>query len=756
MFKNLLWTNSLLLYLLLFILFVYLLLFLNEKSREVILNKFLSIEDFRSYKIEKYLVLKGDAYSKYELNSRLKNLNFKGLRKILLFVFGILLVLSIFSFSKFKIVNFNDPFDTYLSKFNFRLCMNEYLEGDSIFFISEFINQDLIIEYGNKDYVLDKNVVFIGFANTLFKEVNLKIGRNVFNKRVIVHSKPRLENLLITTNYDNILVNEYKNIFELNTFLNSKISIKASFINAEKKGNFSEFLLSSDTVVKIKYCNPYWCDSIEIFIKSVELPRPMISYSKIGEQTIVKISDDIGLKSIFVNDRYFNVQKNSKIIEIVLDTVNNHSVKGTNILNKFTEVRINNNKFYYVSLKSNGLGELKNLVDQIELQVQDVVNSLSDVNSIYDFKLYDNKLINLLSVLNNLNLEENDTYSVKAKQLKELINEINSILKELEKSHSTDNKLVSDMLFQKLKNTLNRYQTKKKKRDINTESNDFGDISASEQIIFEYILLVTNNLSVDIENGKFKNKRDIFKNSMMPVLLDSLMEIMLKRPPLYEILISDVNALKRIENDISNDIIPIMYRLNNIAVTIYNLLKNIEINQMNSDQKDQRQDNSNCTNPSMGNSKKPSLSELLGESDKSIKEGEEGEEGKKESNDEKSENGNDGKDGEQKDGMGDEKRNKERNGNRHGTGSNESLEEIEKRLKNIISGGTFFDSNELKKKIKWLDYERSSRLNDEYDSRRQGNFVSDDNDSFLQPLGNSDIIKIIRRPSLVIKHNGIY
>ena len=758
-FKNILWTNKLLLYLVPLILALYILTFLVYKTREILLKYFLSVDDYSSYKIQRSLLINKDPYSKFELKKRLQNINFKGLKKAFTSLVMLLSVLSIFSFAKFSIPRFENPFNEYISKFNIKQDKEEYLEGDSIFVLIDIPLADILLEYGNQVYPCNNNKIFIGLASPLHDRFSVKLFNNVVDRKVLVHGRPRLNDLFISSNYKDIIIREYRNVFDVSAFRNSQVIIKASFIGAQHDEVENKFFIDKDTNVVITFCNPHFCDSLEINFKAVEINKPTITYTKFEDTYLVKVLDDFGLKSLIVNGKAYSIDHNSRSVEFFLDTLQSYTVTAKNICNQISEIVVNKLKTIYNGANFSLDGShSSSVLNDIESQLLELANELSENPRSYPFEKYNDILQNLEEILNTVFKENTGQNRMRANELKLLVSEVIEILKEIEKNVKLNKDILNESLIQKLKNTMNRYKNtmkqneKNKETDSNTES-----LSISEQISLEYILLVSNNLSFDIESGIYKNVKDVYLNSLLPVMLDTLYSIMLRKSAIYDLLIKDYNSLRSLDYSSSAvDIRSLMFRLNNISVILYNLIKNTEQNLPGIQQDtDKNNKDSNCSNPNSGKSKKPGINELLGDSKQNGKEGE----GESESNNEKERNdgSNTSDDG------GDKESNKEGNNNTErkksgntGNGSNESLEEIEKKLRNLNSSEMSINNDLLKKKIKWLDYEYSKRINDEADNKRLGTYVIEKSENISVQKKDFNSIKLIRRSSLVPKRNDLY
>ncbi|MFN3951632.1 MAG: hypothetical protein ACK4KT_04400 [Thermaurantimonas sp.] len=758
-FESILLTNKLLFYLISLLFVLYILFFLFYNTREFLLKNFLSVDDFRSYKVQRFLIINSDPYSKYELQKRLHNINFKGLKKTLISFLMLLAVLSIFSFAKFNIPRFENPFNEYISKLNIQLDKEEYLEGDSIYLSIDIPNENLLVEYGNNNFPCSSEKFFIGLANPLNDKLRIKLNNNVVERKVVVHGRPRLNNLFIRTNYNDIIIREYRNVFDVSVFRNSYIEIKALFNGAEHRKIETKFFIEKDTNVVISFCNSYFCDSLDIIFKAVEISKPIITYTKFDGEYLVKVLDDLGIKLILINGSVYSIDQRSRAVEFSLDTLQSYTINVKNICNQTSEIVINRQETQYNDANYSFAGKNSlNILNDIEAQLIEIVNELIENSRNYSFEKYIDRLQNLAEVFNTILEENNNQNKIRANELKLLASEIIDVLIEREKNINSNKDLINEQLVQKLKNTMNKYKNRMKQNEKKVET-DFNveSLTIEEQISLEYILLVSNNLSFDIEGGKYKNVKDIYLNSLMPIMLDSLYSIMVRKRAIYDFLINDYNSLRSFDyggNLVDNR--SVIFRLNNISVALYNLIKNIEQKLSAGEENSENNKNdSNCSSPNSGNTKKPGLSELLSDSNQNTTEGEGESEDNTENEDNKGSSPSD-KSEDNVSGNGGNNNKERKNKGNTGNGNNETLEEIEKRLRNINANQRAINTETLKKKIKWLDYEYAKRINDNAENRRQGTYVIQNPEEFQMEPNNHKEFKLIKRSSLFLKRNDLY
>jgi hypothetical protein len=286
-----------------------------------------------------------------------------------------------------------------------------------------------------------------------------------------------------------------------------------------------------------------------------------------------------------------------------------------------------------------------------------------------------------------------------------------------------------------------------KRNSINTPNESDGDVLTAEDVInLENYLVNLNLISLNIDKNIYRNTSQLIRVSSLLSVIDSLNVLSNKNRKIGEILSLDILSIKNLAENKNSDILEVRYRINNLTVKIYNVLKNREVlNSMSGENKQ----NSNCSD-SNGNSKKPGLSELLSDI---LSDGNSG------NNDSEQENG------ENKNGKGNTSNSKDdgntndiknENNDKGHNGNSLSLEEIEKQLINKIGNYDNQDSV-FKRKIKWLDYSKTERINPDLDNKRKGNYVNTiETEPFKLTYDKPENLLIIKKQILRKKKNVFY
>lgn len=763
-YEKLIISNKYFFYFFTFLCLIFIIGYFFKSSREFILSKLLEKRDYQTYKIQSYLINNKSIFSLFELENRLNQFSFKGLKKAIIFGIIILSLFSFFSFKRFTLNTPDNPLDFYLQKLNVNTDKKFYLEGDSIFIISDYTNSDLTIEYGQKISKIDLKKKFIGIATADFNRILFKYGLRSISRDIIIYKRPQLKDVFIQIHYNQHVINEFKNIFDIQTFSGSTAYINAVIQNSKNKSINKEIQLFNDTILRFYYCNDFGCDSFSLFFKVNDLSSPLISHILSGDKFIVRVSDGYGLKTVKINNQIINTKPEEKIIEIFLDTLGIYRVFATNIFNKFSEVTIGKSNDYS-GISSLNSEEFNSFFNTIESEIIENILKLSETSDYYERSLSLDRLNELSKILDNLSTVELIDFNnkVKINNLQQLLKDVNTFLENVLKDKNDQSNLIEMLKSQNLKNTLNRYKKNKKSSEATNSESINTSLNSADQIILEYILIVSNKLSIDIEQKKFRNKNDIFNNSVLPIILDTLKMIMDKKPPIYDALIEDYTAIINSRINKSSDLNTLVYRLNNISVTLYNIIKNIESNSFNNLKNQSEKDkNSDCNNPGSGNTQKPTLKDLIGESESGEGEGkddnsEKGEGNKLESG--KSDNSTDSKkSGDNKNTREKEKKENSDQKNRlQNSGiDSESLEDLEKRLRDVMSDNPSIDKNELRRRIKWLDYNKSKKMNEEIDNRRKGNFVIEVENERKGVPKQANQFKYIQRDALRLKNEIVY
>ncbi|MFN4299039.1 MAG: hypothetical protein ACK4EX_04800 [Thermaurantimonas sp.] len=733
------------------------LFYFSNSLKKKLFNLLFTKKDFLEFSIQGDLVKRDDVFSTVELSNRLKYIFFPKPKKVILYVFVILVLSISFSFKFFQINVNDDVFDKYIQKISYTFNKDFFVEGDSIFLFTDFDSKGQIqLQYGSYNTNLTNGQNFVGLATT--NEKNLIFKLNSFQKKIQINivPRPKIREFSVYTNYENTIKEHFTNLTHLNILDMSIVEYKLVAENSSNNLFSGKFLFNKDTVIDFIFCNTYICDTFQVHFSKRNISNPIINYSKIGNLYLISVTDENGLKYLQINNNkdFFKQPKTSVLFE--LDTNLQYTIIATNILNKTTKVSIGiNTSIFGASMNISNNSDLPyQYLENLEKEIVSVINNLNELIKTSSISEIYQILQNFQSQLNNISSFIND--QMRINQINSLLKDVGKFLEEYQNNAKNSQDLANDILKQKLQNTLNRYNKENNKnKSTNDNSSESGEINSSEQIILESLLLSFNNLSIDIERNKYKNNKDLLNNSNLLSLSDSLNIILFKNKSLRSILSEDYNRLKNtIQN--STDLKNYVYAINSLSVKLYQIIKNIEQNNMNFNNQNNNQNNSNCSNPSNnGNSKKPGLSELLGEEYKDGKNanGSNSNEGsnnklnndsKNEGNENSSENSNSNNDRKEKDGKSGSK------------GSRDSLEELEKQLRNNkLSYSSVID--ELKRKIKWLDSENSKRLNEVMDNKRKGNFVDDRNVEEIDLIkANNFNILYISRKDLILKNNVRY
>lgn len=722
-------------------------------------NVFFEKKDVIDYSIQNDLVKIDDIFSEFELKNRLNSIFLIKPKKFILLAIFFLFISITFSFKFFKINFHQNVFDKYFEKFSYNFDKNFYVEGDSIFLYTDFDNNGLIqVILGNYSGYLSKGRNFLGIASVNEERVLFRL--NSFEKEMPlkVISKPKIREFKVFIKLGEIFRENFSNVTQLYVFENAEVQYELFLENAKNNYLTGNFEFKNDTILDFYFCNDFVCDSFQVVFVKKDISVPSINYTKVNNRYVVSVTDQHGLRKIQINNKNndFTIPKTSTIIE--LDTNTSYTVVVTNIFNKSSRIHIGNKNSLWNSLfSSQSSNDLQSqYLDSLENEILSYLNNLSEMlkaNSLSDIQQTIDRYLNDLEEIRSVFVDQ-----FRISQLNLLIKEAKRQLQEYNNDRNKSQELASELFKQKLQNTLNRYR-KENKRKIDNGDNtaEVGEINSSEQIILEGLMLSFNNLSLDIENNKYKNNRDLLNNSNLTILYDSLAFLIKKNKSLQSFLIDDLNRLKyEIQN--SSDLKTFMYSINSLSVRLYQILKNVEQSNLNSNKNNSSENNSNCSNPgNTGNSKKPGLSELLGEDSGDGKEDSENTSNKNQGNktNDNSKDNNSGNDNSTKksDTNNAEGNKEKKSGDK---GSMDSLEDLERKLKDKISSGNSF-LDEIKRRIKWLDTESSKRLNEDIDNKRKGNYV-DSRDVEMRDFKttNKDNILYINRKDLILKSNVRY
>ncbi|GCD78298.1 hypothetical protein JCM31826_17800 [Thermaurantimonas aggregans] len=755
---NLLSNISLIVFFLFVVLLIIVVLFyFSTTFKSKIFNLLFTNKDFLDFSIQGELVKRVDVFSSVELSKRLKYFFFPKPKKIILYLFIILILTISFSFKFFQI-NFNqDVFDKYVEKISYTFNKNFFVEGDSIFLFTDFdCNGQIQLQYAsyNTDLVKGKN--FIGLASPNENKLYFKL--NSYHKKVLLQivPRPKVREFTVHSIYDNSIKERFTNITHLNILSNSIVEYKLMADNSANKLITGNFLFKNDTVIDFVLCNTYVCDTFQVFLTKRNISSPVINYSKVGNFYLISISDDHGIKNVQINGNtdFFKQPKTSLLIE--LDTNLQYTIIASNILNKTTRITIGN-KYSILNTTANAFNNseiLNQYLESLESDILSVINTLNEQIKTSPINEIKQLLQNFQNQLNDISSDFYD--QMRINQIKTLLKDVNKLLEEFQNISKNSQDLANELLKQKLQNTLNRYKKENHKiRTSNENISEASEINASEHIILEGLLLSFNNLSLDIEKNKYKNNKDLLNNSNLLTLADSLNMLLIKNKTLRPILSEEYERLKNtIQNN--SDLKTFVFAINNLSVKLYQIIKNVEQNNINSNNQNNSQNNSNCTNPSnTGNSKKPGLSELIGEESNDGKE----DNGSTSNGDPKKNSNNDSNTNESENSSENGKQNKsnkEKDGKSGPNGDKESLEELEKQLKDRKSSYSSI-LDELKRKIKWLDSEDSKRFNETMDNKRKGNFINDrDVEQINLIKKDTQNILYINRKELTVKTNVRY
>ncbi|MGK0638145.1 hypothetical protein [Schleiferia thermophila] len=705
-------------------------------------------ESFLNWRFIKDLENKNSVFKNIELQSRLKK-SFIKLKDVIIFVFFTLLFITVVSILNNQVINplKTSVYDTYLKKFNIVTNKSLYLEGDSLIVMTDKISEDISIGYQGNFSLLNTNTIYLGFVNGQNNYITLNLGN--YNKKIYfdVVKKPKIINSIVDVRFGENYNKKFKNEFIIDAFIDSKISIYLNLDNATEKGKQINFSLKKDTVINIVFSNDKITDSVQYYFKGSQPIAPSINYEEYDQGYKIYISDLYGLKRLEVNEEKRNLSGLG--FSMILNSSNSgiFRVMAENILNQKTFIVLNNktsvdysyetsdsfdgNDINNNSMHDDIFEDLNNLIKTLDL----FYNSTLIEKKVYlDIKEY---LLKQMKIFNNSN-------DLKIKNdIKQDLKELNEIFKEIS-NKQLDTKNINNE-EKKLNNNLNKFMNKR--NSINTPNESDGDVLTAEDVInLENYLVNLNLISLDIDKNIYRNTSQLIRVSSLLSVIDSLNVLSNKNRKIGEILSLDILSIKNLAENKNSDILEVRYRINNLTVKIYNVLKNREVlNSMSGENKQ----NSNCSD-SNGNSKKPGLSELLSDI---LSDGNSG------NNDSEQENG------ENKNGKGNTSNSKDdgntndiknENNNKGHNGNSLSLEEIEKQLINKIGNYDNQDSV-FKRKIKWLDYSRTERINPDFDNKRKGNYVNTiETEPFKLTYDKPENLLIIKKQTLRKKKNVFY
>lgn len=716
----------------------------NFLVNKILLEK----ESFLNWRFIKDLENKNSVFKNIELQSRLKK-SFIKLKDVIIFVFFTLLFITVVSILNNQVINplKTSVYDTYLKKFNIVTNKSLYLEGDSLIVMTDKISEDISIGYQGNFSLLNTNTIYLGFVNGQNNYITLNLGN--YNKKIYfdVVKKPKIINSIVDVRFGENYNKKFKNEFIIDAFIDSKISIYLNLDNATEKGKQINFSLKKDTVINIVFSNDKITDSVQYYFKGSQPIAPSINYEEYDQGYKIYISDLYGLKRLEVNEEKRNLSGLG--FSMILNSSNSgiFRVMAENILNQKTFIVLNNktsvdysyetsdsfdgNDINNNSMHDDIFEDLNNLIKTLDL----FYNSTLIEKKVYlDIKEY---LLKQMKIFNNSN-------DLKIKNdIKQDLKELNEIFKEIS-NKQLDTKNINNE-EKKLNNNLNKFMNKR--NSINTPNESDGDVLTAEDVInLENYLVNLNLISLDIDKNIYRNTSQLIRVSSLLSVIDSLNVLSNKNRKIGEILSLDILSIKNLAENKNSDILEVRYRINNLTVKIYNVLKNREVlNSMSGENKQ----NSNCSD-SNGNSKKPGLSELLSDI---LSDGNSG------NNDSEQENG------ENKNGKGNTSNSKDdgntndiknENNNKGHNGNSLSLEEIEKQLINKIGNYDNQDSV-FKRKIKWLDYSRTERINPDFDNKRKGNYVNTiETEPFKLTYDKPENLLIIKKQTLRKKKNVFY
>ncbi|WP_448520772.1 hypothetical protein, partial [Schleiferia thermophila] len=633
-------------------------------------------ESFLNWRFIKDLENKNSVFKNIELQSRLKK-SFIKLKDVIIFVFFTLLFITVVSILNNQVINplKTSVYDTYLKKFNIVTNKSLYLEGDSLIVMTDKISEDISIGYQGNFSLLNTNTIYLGFVNGQNNYITLNLGN--YNKKIYfdVVKKPKIINSIVDVRFGENYNKKFKNEFIIDAFIDSKISIYLNLDNATEKGKQINFSLKKDTVINIVFSNDKITDSVQYYFKGSQPIAPSINYEEYDQGYKIYISDLYGLKRLEVNEEKRNLSGLG--FSMILNSSNSgiFRVMAENILNQKTFIVLNNktsvdysyetsdsfdgNDINNNSMHDDIFEDLNNLIKTLDL----FYNSTLIEKKVYlDIKEY---LLKQMKIFNNSN-------DLKIKNdIKQDLKELNEIFKEIS-NKQLDTKNINNE-EKKLNNNLNKFMNKR--NSINTPNESDGDVLTAEDVInLENYLVNLNLISLNIDKNIYRNTSQLIRVSSLLSVIDSLNVLSNKNRKIGEILSLDILSIKNLAENKNSDILEVRYRINNLTVKIYNVLKNREVlNSMSGENKQ----NSNCSD-SNGNSKKPGLSELLSDI---LSDGNSG------NNDSEQENG------ENKNGKGNTSNSKDdgntndiknENNDKGHNGNSLSLEEIEKQLINKI------------------------------------------------------------------------
>jgi hypothetical protein len=689
----------------------------NFLVNKILLEK----ESFLNWRFIKDLENKNSVFKNIELQSRLNNQVINPLK--------------------------TSVYDTYLKKFNIVTNKSLYLEGDSLIVMTDKISEDISIGYQGNFSLLNTNTIYLGFVNGQNNYITLNLGN--YNKKIYfdVVKKPKIINSIVDVRFGENYNKKFKNEFIIDAFIDSKISIYLNLDNATEKGKQINFSLKKDTVINIVFSNDKITDSVQYYFKGSQPIAPSINYEEYDQGYKIYISDLYGLKRLEVNEEKRNLSGLG--FSMILNSSNRgiFRVMAENILNQKTFIVLNNktsvdysyetsdsfdgNDINNNSMHDDIFEDLNNLIKTLDL----FYNSTLIEKKVYlDIKEY---LLKQMKIFNNSN-------DLKIKNdIKQDLKELNEIFKEIS-NKQLDTKNINNE-EKKLNNNLNKFMNKR--NSINTPNESDGDVLTAEDVInLENYLVNLNLISLNIDKNIYRNTSQLIRVSSLLSVIDSLNVLSNKNRKIGEILSLDILSIKNLAENKNSDILEVRYRINNLTVKIYNVLKNREVlNSMSGENKQ----NSNCSD-SNGNSKKPGLSELLSDI---LSDGNSG------NNDSEQENG------ENKNGKGNTSNSKDdgntndiknENNDKGHNGNSLSLEEIEKQLINKIGNYDNQDSV-FKRKIKWLDYSKTERINPDLDNKRKGNYVNTiETEPFKLTYDKPENLLIIKKQILRKKKNVFY
>lgn len=735
------------------ILFVVILLLVKFFKFNFFINRYLlDKESFLHWRFIKEIEFNKSVFKFIELDNRLKLFKIKFNRKILGLSF-LLISISFFSFVSKKYVNpiNTSVYDIYLRQFNFNFGKEFYLEGDSLILNTDNISSDVYVSYNGISKELNNKSIFLGFVEGTKNFITINV--NSYKKPIFFNliNKPKIIHSTVEVNYNNLYIKKFINEFNVEALLNSNIRIDINFENASERDKIIDFKLSSDTVIMVYFFNENIIDSVQFTFKTFEPTSPKIDFEKTNDGYKIYITDSYGLKKLDING--YTKKINGLNYNFILGENSIYKITVENILNVKSVVLLNNKLVYdnsknsiitsteyndFTETSNQSLNEnIKNLIETLDILFESKWIDEKDYTEIKEYLIEEYKKYVSLRKGEDL------------RKVQENIFELSKILKEIANNQLDDKKKENEI--KKLKNKLNSFKKKSLGENLNPVDNTEDALSTTDIVNLENFLVNLNLVSLDIDKGFYKSPLQLFRLSSLTFIVDSLNALIDKNKKLKEILSEDLFSIKQMvfSKKENLDLKEVRFRINNLTVKIYNILKNRELINMGSSENNK---NSNCNNNNNGNTKKPGISELLSEiiNDGESEEGKNGSEDKdhdgksKESDKEKTQEGDDNEKNIEKKGKGK-------------VGNSDSLEELEKQLLNKI--GNYEKNDSLfKQKIKWLDYSNALRVNPLMDSKRKGNYVMEQETIFNKNTGSKQIENFmpIRKQNLHLKTNVYY